>query len=143
MKKRDLITRLLLSETARLLCEADVRELLTLARARLARWIAPKRKPPIAPQATIAEVLAARGYQEIPLVPRPAREIGLPSVAQLEHMRGVGKLHGAPAVKICRGSDKGCGGAEDLSRCEDCYTVHWWDKRHGGEILEAIKRGDA
>lgn len=124
-------------------------DLFTLARARLARWIAPRAKP----AATIAEVLEAAGYREltlvpqpageIPVVPRPARNVALPSAAELDRFRGVMKLQGAPEIKICRGSDKGCAGCEDLTRCEDCYVVRWHDTRTGGEILEAIKRGDA
>jgi hypothetical protein len=139
----------------------DYPELMALARARLARWISPKRKPPVliqveatygveaAPNATIAEVLAARGYREVKLEmprtdpePLPPAEITEERIRYLNHCRGVSKLQGQPEMKICRGPRRGCIGS-DQDNCIECYRVQWWDRRSSAEILKAMERGDA
>lgn len=97
-----------------------------LARARLARWIAPERKPPAhAPSPT-----PAAAPPEIP----PA------NAAYLDRARGMMEINGWRAVAVCRGSRKGCTGARE---CPFCAWVYWHDKRPSAEILQAIERGDA
>lgn len=109
----------------------ELGDLVTLARARLARWIAP------APRSA----LRIKRQETYGAQPSP-RGIGLPSVQVLDHFRAYMAAHDQPWVKVCRGSDKGCSGG-DLLTCRDCYTIAWWDKRSSAEILEVMRRGDA
>ncbi len=132
-----LALRMLKSRPVVLLTEVDVRELLVLARARLARWIAPKRKPPV----QLIETVAPDGV-EIPSALRPTRPVTLPSPEVLDQMRGEMEFRDWTSVEICRGSKKGCDGSNQRE-CRYCYSVRWYDKRPSDEILQAIERGDA
>lgn len=114
-------------------------DLVTIVRARLARWIAPRRKPPAS---LIIKREETCGTQATPSsgsqVLRP--DIAPASVEWLDRARGMMEINDWNAVAVCRGSKKGCTGERD---CKFCGWVSWHDKRPSAEIIAALERGDA
>jgi hypothetical protein len=66
-----------------------------------------------------------------------------PYVLEVELARGNAIRFKARAIKICRGTEKGCKGDARPSRCADCYRVATDDPRSSEQILADMARGDA
>jgi hypothetical protein len=130
---------------------------MALARARLARWISPKRKPPVLEVEAAARrrtrrsptSLAARGYREVKLeMPRTEPEPLPPAEITEERIRYAQSLPrrleapGTPEMKRLPRPRRGCD-RRDQDNCIECYRVQWWDRRSSAEILKAMERGDA